>query len=303
MKALANLIMRGRSQAALVATVTALLSLLVPLLGPVSAAAVGLVTLRNGARQGLLLIAAATLGTGILSALALGSPWLALGILAVLWAPIWVLAVVLHQFRSLALTIQVAGIIGLMIVLVFHASVGDPAAYWLTLLDPLRQSLVAESLIGADASQVLFAELARLMTGIMVAALVLQWLASLFIARWWQATLYHPGGFGDEFRSMRLGRSLGIVALVLGGWLILAGGTGLIADLLPILILLLVLQGLAVAHWLVRTQGVRRGWLIGLYALLVLFMPQTGLLLACVGLVDIWADIRVRVAQRASKPR
>ena len=48
MKALAGFIMRGHSQAALVATTAALLSLLMPLFGPLSAAAVVLVILRIG---------------------------------------------------------------------------------------------------------------------------------------------------------------------------------------------------------------------------------------------------------------
>ncbi|TCT20577.1 DUF2232 domain-containing protein [Thiobaca trueperi] len=303
MKALAGFIMRGHSQAALVATAAALLSLLMPLFGPVGAAAVGLVTLRNGARQGLTTIALALLGAGILSALALGSPWLALGILLVFWAPIWTLAVVLRASRSLALTIQLAGMLGLILVLALHVSVGDPVAYWSQLLDPLRQTLLTDGLMQAEAGQALFDEVARRMTGLFAAALVFQLLMSLFIARWWQAALYHPGGFGEEFRALRLGRSLGAVILVLLVWSSFAGAGSLIVDLLPILGMLLILQGLAVAHWLRQARGVHRGWLIGLYALLILFMPQMGLLIACVGLVDLWADIRARVAQRASGPR
>ena len=303
MKALASFIMRGHSQAALVATVAALLSLLMPLFGPVGAAAVGLVTLRNGARQGLTTIALALLGAGVLSALALGSPWLALGMLLVFWAPIWTLAVVLRESRSLALTIQLAGILGVILVLAFHASVGDPVAYWSQLLDPLRQSLLADGLIQADAGQALFDEVARRMTGLFTAALVFQLLAGLFIARWWQAALYHPGGFGEEFRALRLGQSLGMVTLALLVWSVFASAGGLVVDLLPILGMLLILQGLAVAHCLAQTRRLQRGWLIGLYVLLILFMPQMGLFIACVGLVDIWADIRARVAQRASGPR
>ena len=235
--------------------------------------------------------------------MALGSPWLALGILLVFWAPIWTLAVVLRASRSLALTVQLAGLLGLILVLALHVSVGDPAAYWSQLLDPLRQTLLADGLMQADASQSLFDEVARRMTGLFTAALVLQLLASLFIARWWQAALYHPGGFGEEFRALRLAPGLGAATLILAIWSSVAGAGSLATDLLPVLGMLLILQGLAVVHWLVQAQTLRRGWLVALYVLLVLFMPQMGLFIAGVGLVDIWADIRARVAQRASGPR
>lgn len=299
MKPLANFIMRGYSQAALVAAVAALLSLLMPLLGPVSAAAIGLVTLRNGIAQGLLVTGLATLGAAVLATLALGSPWPALGILAVFWVPSWILATVLRSSRSFVMTVQFAVIFGLALVLVFHALIGDPVAYWQALLEPFRQTLVTDGILQADVSQALFRDLAKWMTGSFAAALVFQLLASLFIARWWQASLFNPGGFGKEFRAFRLNRMVGVPILFLMVLLGFGQGTGLVADLLLVLGILLVVQGLAVAHEVRQLTGARVGWMVGLYLLLVLFMPQALFLTACVGLVDIWADIRARVARRA----
>lgn len=89
MKPLANFVMRGYSPATLVVTVAGLLSLLIPFIGVISSAAVGLVTLRQGARPGALLLGASTLASGLIAWPALGNPWVGLGILAVLWAPIW----------------------------------------------------------------------------------------------------------------------------------------------------------------------------------------------------------------------
>ncbi|MBK5965692.1 hypothetical protein CCR95_16770 [Thiocystis minor] len=299
MKPLANFIMRGYSQAALVAAMAALLSLLMPLLGPISAAAVGLVTLRSGGVPGLLVVGLATLGASVLSALALGSPWPAFGILAVFWMPIWILAIVLRSSRSLVMAVQLAVMFGLTLVFALHAFVGDPAAYWLQLLEPFQQALVNDSIVQADVSQALFSELAKWMTGSFAAALVVQTLAGLFIARWWQAALYNPGGFGAEFKSFRLRRIVGIPILLL---LVLLGferGAGLVADIVLVLGILLVLQGLAVAHGVRQIAGARVTWIVSLYVLLVLFMPQALFLTASVGLIDIWADIRARVARRA----
>lgn len=300
MKALAQFIMRGYSQAALVAAVTAVLSLLMPLVGMISSAAVGLMTLRNGARPGFLLMTLATLGAGVFSVLALGSPWPAVGVLLVFWLPVWGLAITLRVGRSLGLTIQLAGLCGALLIFALHLALDDPAAQWLRLLESFRESLVQDGLIPAESSQAVFAELARWMTGAFAAGLVLQLLASLFLARWWQAALYNPGGFGEEFRSFRLARSVGVLFVGLLGWAILAKGAGVAGEILPLLAILLLLQGLAVIHEVRRVSGARVGWLVGLYVLMVLFMPQTVLLVACVGAVDIWADLRVRVARRIS---
>jgi uncharacterized protein YybS (DUF2232 family) len=65
---------------------------------------------------------------------------------------------------------------------------------------------------------------------------------------------------------------------------------------------LLLLQGLAVAHQVRALKQARQAWLVGLYILMILFMPQTLILIACVGLVDIWADIRSRIAPSALPP-
>ncbi|MBK1720890.1 hypothetical protein [Thiocystis violacea] len=303
MKALANFVMRGYSQATLVATASAVLSLLMPFFGLISSGVVGLVTLRRGPREGLVLLGLSAVATAFISLIALGSPWVAVGVLVVLWVPIWGLAAILRSTRALGFVAQLAGLGGLVMVLIIHLTLGDPAAYWQQLLEPVRQSLVTDGLIQADASKTLFEQLSKWMTGTFAAALVFQYLISLFVARAWQAQLYNPGGFGQEFRGLNLGWSVGAVFLTLLAWATFSHGAGLALDLIPVLGVLLILQGLSVAHGLRALLGAQRGWLIGLYVLLVLFMPQVGLLLASVGLVDLWANIRARVAQRVSGQR
>jgi hypothetical protein len=300
MKAIATFVMRGPSQAALVAAVMALLSILVPPLGLISAASVGLATLRNGPAYGLIVSGVATVGMGALAWLALGSPLPVVGVLLLLWVPVLALSVVLRSTRSLGLAAQVAGGLGILIILIAHVTMDDPAATWLGILEPFREALVKDGVVTEQASAAVFAELAGWMTGAFAAALVAQLLLGLFIARWWQALLYNPGGFGEEFRDLRLGRSFGVVALLLLAALPFFDGVGLAANMLLVLSVLLLLQGLAVAHQVRALKQARQAWLVGFYVVLILFMPQTLLLVACVGLVDIWADIRARVA--ATRP-
>lgn len=297
MKGLAGLIMRGRVQAALVVAATALLSMLLPLFGLLSSAALALVTLRNGAREGALVMGVAALGVAAIGALALGSAWPAFGVLLILWLPLLGLGATLRHSRSLGFVVQAAGILGVLLVLLAHTLIADPAALWLELMAPFREALVSDAVLDADAAEVLFATLARWMTGTFAAALVLQWLLALFIGRWWQAQLYNPGGFGQEFRALRLHRGFGIAALGLLVWIGFAKGPGPVADLLVVLLPLFLLQGLAVIHQMHRARGAHVGWLVGLYALMVFFMPNAELLVASLGLLDIWADIRARFAK------
>jgi hypothetical protein len=201
----------------------------------------------------------------------------------------------------LALTLQTAGALGILLMLSAYALMGDPSETWLKLLEPFRDALVKDGLLDDPSSVAVFAELAGWMTGAFAAALVAQLLFGLLIARWWQALLYNPGGFGEEFRELRLGRAFGILVLFLLALLPFSDGASLTGNLLLVPGVLLLFQGLAVAHQVRALKQARQAWLVGLYVAVIFFMPQTLLLIACIGLVDIWADIRSRVAP-ASPP-
>jgi len=299
-KTLARFVMGGIPQAALVAAVAALLSLFLPLLGIASSAAVALVTMRLGLRQGAAVAGVAGLGCALLGAALLGSAWPALASLLILWLPVWALGATLRVSRSLDLTVLAAGLAGAAMVLAIHGLLQDPAAAWQALLEPFRAALVKDGMIEEADSQVLFHGLAPWMTGAFVAALVLQSLVGLFLGRWWQALLYNPGGFGEEFRRLRLHRSLGLAGLALLAGIALVKGPGLVPDLLTVLTPLWLLQGLAAIHYLHRARGAHSGWLVGLYVLMVVLMPHAELLVACLGLVDNWADVRSRLGGGAS---
>jgi hypothetical protein len=298
MQALATFIMRGRSQAALVASATAVLSLVVPLVGLVSSAVVALVTMRQGPTEGLIVGLFAGLASGLFAFAALGSPLPAIGFALALWLPVWILGVVLRATRSLALTIQLGSLMGLVIVLALRIGTGDATLYWTQVLEPIRENLVQGQVIEEEASRTLVGQIAPWMTGAFAATFYFQALLALFLGRWWQSLLYHPGGFGEEFRGLRLSRGIAFLGVIL--LLLLAVGVDnqLAADLLLLLTPLLFLQGVAVVHWLVRAMQGGRGWLIGFYLLLVLVMPHAQILVAGLGLGDMLMDVRARIRPR-----
>ena len=296
MRFLAAYIMRGRMQAVLVASVAAMLSMLLPPLSYFSGATIGLVTLRAGNRPGLGVILGAGVAVAVLTLVTMGSPVPALVFAIGLWGPVWVMANRLRRTVRLSDSLLLAGLFGAVLVIAFYAVVGEPATWWhqylLELFKPALQATGDETKRTAQ----LIVNLSQVMTGTMAAGLSLTLAGSLLLGRWWQALLYHPGGFRQEFHGLRLGRRLssGTVVLLIG--ILLASGTlKLMAiDLLFVAMALHLLQGLATVHGLVGRSKAHIGWLIGLYVLLLLppTMTQTALTLAVAGFADSWFDFR-----------
>ncbi len=294
MNFLATYIMRNRTSAVLVAVATAVLSLLLPPLSYLSGAVAGLVTLRHGSREGLTVLGIAGLLIA-LPALLSGSSGVVVIFGAVIWMPVWVLAVVLRQTVSLSTTILVAASFGVICVAVVHGVLADPAEWWRAKLELLRPMLTEAGWSSADVEANL-TTLAGAMTAMLAAAVMITPLLSLFIARWWQALLYNPGGWRKEFQELRLPGRLVWVAVVVVTIAWFTGGSvqTFAADLLIVMLLLYLLQGLSVIHNLVYRRGLSVAWLVGLYALL-LILPQAVMLVAGLGFTDTWLDYRSRI--------
>ena len=298
----ARFIMAGRGQAVMIASLTAMLALLVPLIGLFSAATLGLVTLRLGLREGLLTSLWATLACALLGWLVLGQPWLGAGFLVGLWLPLLVLGALVRATRSLETGVQAALGFGLLALGLTYALLGDPQVRWAELLRPALESMdAAAGLDPALLPQVLEA-MAAWMTGALAAGIWLQTVLALFLARWWQALLYNPGGFGREFHDLRVSAPLAWLGAALYLWLAVqrAEAPALARDLGVMLFPLFLLQGLAVAHEVVARTAMSRAWLVALYLLLFFAMPYAELLIGLVGLSDRWLGFRTRIQPPAN---
>jgi hypothetical protein len=112
------------------------------------------------------------------------------------------------------------------------------------------------------------------------------------LARWWQATLYNPGGFQQEFHQLRLNpiQAVACFAAVIYCWS--QGGDYQTWSSLFALPLLLV--GIAIVHHLVKVKNVSRQWLVLFYIALLLFSPLT-VLLVTLAVMDTWTNFRARI--------
>jgi len=299
-KALAGFIVRGRSQAVLVASLGGIVAFLAPPFSSfahyIGAAVVALVTLHIGAQQGLVVLALATVVTVLFYQLA-GLPAVAVAVtVLLLWLPCWLISVVLRSTVKLAASMLAGAGLGVLVLLLVYGLYGDPGPWWLErmqqLLTELRQTGVLSGDLPVEDD---LRALSTLMTGIVLASLLLGAICSVILARWWQALLVNPGGLQAEFTRLRLGQAAGLLTLCLmiGSRFTAEPFAGLAAQSAMLLLVPYLFTGLAVLHGLVAAGGRGRGWLVVVYIML-LILPQATLVVAGGGLLDTWMDFRRR---------
>ena len=81
-----------------------------------------------------------------------------------------------------------------------------------------------------------------------------------------------------------------------------ADAPALVRDLGLLLAPLFFLQGLAVAHGVVARAGMHTGWLVALYVLLFIAMAYAAVLVALIGLADVFADFRGKTRAGQTPP-
>ena len=289
MRALADFIMRGRTQAILVVAGGALL----PMLFWLSAAAGSLVLLRRGLNDALSILVWA-----LLPAIGwwwFGEPRTLLVLLGALG-----LALVLRTSTSwvkvLLASVPVGVVFGLVLGNLFAEQIQAVASELQKLMPQLIGSGWEQ--LSAEEQGQLLGLMVPVLTGLMASLLQIVTLLCLVLGRYWQAALYNPGGFGEEFRTLRMPA---LLALLLVAGMLLGPSLGL-PMLAPLCSVPLVFAGVALVHGLVAAGRLGRFWLVGLYVTLVLFMQLIYPLLVVIAIVDSLFDFRGRATRKGSGP-
>lgn len=282
MKGLAEFVMRGRLQALLV-TVVGAGSLLFCW---ISAAVLALVTLRKGVGDGAWLLMWALLPSGTLLYLYgdSGPLTLLLGTMA--------LALVLRATVNLPLAVLASIAVGLLTGLVILAFGGQfleqLAAYFDELLSSMEQQLSQ-----GDEPVILPRPQTRQIAGLLGAGTATMSVLCLLLGRYWQAALYNPGGFGEEFRDLRYPVAVTMALVVVALALVSAGlqyRTWAMIFFIP-----LTFAGLALVHARAVRRGNGTGWLTVFYLSWLIFDPVK-LLVVFFAIADSWLDFRQRWA-------
>lgn len=303
MQALARYMMHGRVQAIGSVVSLALLSIILPPLAIFTTAGVVLVTLVRGYREGLFNIFVSTVILAVFTGIALNQPAIGLVLGLKYWLPAWLFASIVLTKKSMSLAIVVAAAISCLLVVGFYYFT-DPAAYWYEVINkdfiPMLKSFGLQIQEGPKA-EALWLLMSKIMTGTNVASFLALQTMSLFLARWWQASLYNPGGFATEFRQLRFGQAAANIALVVT--VITITTTSEIAlNLFFIVIVFMMFQGLAVVHSLVAKCKLSPSLLTGVYVVMLFTLIQGAiglLLIAVIGLLDNWLNFRFRLCTKS----
>lgn len=301
MKSLAAYAMRGPSKAIISVVGLAIASLLLLplswLLSYVSAGLVALVTLTQSNRDSILIVLGATAVMVAFTGLT-GEPASGVGYVLTVWLPTWLAAQWLKQRNSLGQTLLLIGLVGLLGIVLMFLLMGNPTEWWGHYFEqqvlPVLKQAGMEFPDEAAFREVLM-QMAGYMTGVLMALLVLSASLGVIIGRYWQSVLFQPG-FGQEFRQLRLG-----TLAALGGLIIVALAqfiSGLpgewLVDAAIVVMTVFLFQGLAIGHSLAARSANAQVWVIALYIVLFFTLPYGAVLIAILGMLDNWIDIRRR---------
>jgi hypothetical protein len=286
LRGLADYSMTGRRQAATVAVLFGL----IPMLNLFSGAVVGLVTLRKGMQDGLLVFMWALLPAGLQVLLAGDASPLFMLVAAIVAAN--VLRITGSWQRALLVLTLLAWLTQLSLVFqpVYVAQVTQ-------IFDQMLEQgrtvpLAADGELQAASTDDLVALLLRYYG---VYHFVL-FMLCMVLARHWQALLYNPGGFRQEFHALRLDPRF--AGVLLG--LLLLGELGLapLDAWVPLYCMAPLINGLALIHHVVAWRKAGMNWLILAYIATPFMFPAVIIL----GFADSFADIRKRLGPIEQKP-
>ena len=281
MRGLAEFIMRGRWQALAVAVLGSVLVIA----APISAAAIALVTMAQGMRNGTWVALWA-----LLPALLLG--WVSgdygTGFLLL---SVYVGAVVLAQTLSLSLALMAiipVSAVGGFVLLTFNTAFLEAM---LSMLDAWIAALQNESPETGDSLNAL-RPTANQVAGLMATGNAFLASQSLLLGRYWQSALFKPGAFGEEFRALKLpGALTALLVLVAMAGALSGSETAAWSALAGIPV---TLAGFGLFHHIAKRQQLGGTFLTVGYVLWVIVDGlKVGVLLAV--LLDAFLDLGRRV--------
>jgi len=305
MLALARFTLKGPYQAALVVGLLAVLAVFIPPMVPstvfgvlvaslcmlLSCTLVGLIILTQGSVSGLKAIGVSILGITLVAWALINAPELGLWTGLVQWLPIILLSQTLRTSKSLALTMLLGLLLGVIGIAAQYLVWGD-----------LEAEMIAQTIQRMGSADQLDAQLVerniqlvRLFVLAMVAMAYLLFMLIVMVARWMQASLSESAGFGQEFRALSLGKPAAAVALGLVLVSIWVSQTWL-SSLAFLVVIAFMFQGVAVVHSKLGPR--KQAWLLlGLFYALLLVFPQAVALTAITGVIDNWLVFRKKPAK------
>jgi hypothetical protein len=285
MRKLAQFILQGPYQAIALAGILGGLAQTFFLLAMPGAMAVALFVLRKGEKPGLMVLLGTALLTVAAASLVESRPGFDYPVALLLIFPAYLAAIVLRACESQGLAIAAITACAALFAFAVQLFSGDAVQWWSEWL-----KIAAQGVPGAQYED--FGDnVMPVINGLIALLLGLLSSACLLWARWSQAALFNPEGFGREFRVLTLPGWIITVMFVVLPLAALVRLT-LLYDLMLVAVLPFFFQGLAVLqHGAVKKR--LNKFLTLLPYILLLLMPQFVIVgCACLGGVDMLFNFR-----------
>jgi hypothetical protein len=204
-------------------------------------------------------------------------------------------AAMLQRDVSWAVVLISAALVGALGIIGFHLWVGDPGQWWVSKITESWQQAGISSFMGnsLEESQVAITKVSHYITGIFALSLSLYTIWVLLLARWWQASLFNPGGLKKEFLAISMPKIASSVLLVCIAAALMR--MPLAQDLLLVLALPFVFTGISLVHTFAgRRKEVKTPILVLFYLLLLfpLVSLYVAIVLVLVSIIDSFRPFR-----------
>jgi hypothetical protein len=219
------------------------------------------------------------------------------------WSIAMALGGVSYRYRSLTLVVQIAVLLVVAATLLFMLIVGDTAAFWQQWLNSaiaelppeIVADLAAELTTQSVTLEQVVALMSTMMTPVFAAGLLSSSLLAVLLGLAWAASA-RGQRFGEQYRTLKLGYVIGVLAAVLG--IASLFGVAAAGGLLLVVSIAFVLQGVAVLYsWALHKKWPGAWW--AAVVLPLIFMPVmpvpalfVGFGLAATGFIDNWYTLR-----------
>lgn len=278
MKALAEFILRGRIQAVAVA----MMGSFFPFIGQ---SAIALVSLAKGATQGFWIFMWVSLPLVLLHYMSADNPLIIA--LSIASLGLMVFAGVMHQSLASWQWTTVATIVASVIVAI---GLGSLMAESVDNLMNQIMAVIAEISNMQDRGLQPMAITRSSLLGGVAMLLSLGCIISLMIARWWQALIYNPGGFQEEFHQFTIESKITVILV----------GAMLLVLLLPedyrfwvtLPSIPFLLAGIALVHFAVKLFQLGMHWLVMFYLAMLLFGAFMAVFLMGLAIGDSFLNLR-----------
>ena len=279
----------------------------IPVIGVLGILFAALVTLRKGMLEGAVMTAAATLPyvfSFIVASHDAGTQplvlWTAVGVAVTSNVLTWVFAVLLYRQMTWSGILQVAALLGVLVVSVIHLVNPNVVDWWSQQLTSYytQAATVMSGVLTSGVSLPTDMQLESIKVtkfyadGMIAVAVLLNAIMQLIVARWWQSALFAPGVLRRELHNIRLSPLAGVLfvlSLVLSYM-----NNSVVLDMMPVVYMLFAGAGLSVIHYFIAlmVSPTRWFWLAVVYVTLIFAMPTSMVFVAMVAALDVWLDLR-----------